>query len=212
MAMLELSCDEDVSKATTNGENKEHPYLTKSALESQATTVETRDPSELIKEMFAKLVTEGFEPNAAAAKAIQMVAEQRNAPKTTTSFDPGPLNGIAWKSMNSIDIPSTEELALSVVSWNNSGKTVVHTVVSTAQKYLENVIREPWTPRFRSFKLSNKVVDHITRVEGALELICSLGLYIYPTETDFLACIPLSADLDQLKEAMSGLLSRFSQD
>ena len=90
--MLELSCDEDVSKATTDGENKEHPYLTKSTSESHATTVETRDPSEFIKEMFAKLVTEGFEPNAVAAKAIQTVAEQRNAPKTTTSFDPGQLS------------------------------------------------------------------------------------------------------------------------
>ena len=211
MAMLELSCEDDVSKATTDGQNKEHPYLMKITSESQAATAETRDPSEFIKEMFAKLVAEGLEPNAAAAKSIQMVAEQRNAPKTT-SLDPGPLNDIAWKSVNSIDIPSTEELALSVVSWNNSGKTVVHTVVATAQKYLENVIREPWTPRFRSFKLSNKVVDHITRVEGGLELICSLGLYIYPTETDFFACIPLSTDLDQMKEAMSGLLSRFSQD
>jgi hypothetical protein len=212
MAMLELSCEEDLTKTNTNhGQSKEHPYLTKSTSDSEAATVDTRDPSELIKEMFANLVTDGLEPNAAAAKAIQMIAEQKKNATKTPSLDSGPLNDIAWKLMENMDAPpSTEKFASSVISWNDSGKAALHTVVSTAQKYLENATREPWNPRFRSFKLSNKVVDRITRVEGALELVCSLGLYMYPTETDFFVCIPLSTDLDQMKEAMSHLLSTFS--
>jgi hypothetical protein len=212
MSMLELSCEEDDSKTNTNVQSKEHAYLTKSTSDNESAIVDTRDPSELIREIFSRLVTDGLEPNAAAAKAIQMVAEQKKNATNTPSFDAGPLDDISWKAMENTEAQTTEQVASRLVSWNDSGKAALHSVVTTAQKYLENASREPWTPRFRNFKLSNKVVDRITRVEGGLELVCSLGLYIYPTETDFFVCIPLSTDLDQMKEAMSTLLSTFSQE
>jgi hypothetical protein len=212
MSMLELSCQEDDTRTATCGQSKEHPYLTKSSSENESVTADSRDPSELIREIFSRLVTDGLEPNAAAAKAIQMVAEQKKNATKTPSFDAGPLNNIAWKTMESTKALTTEQVASHLISWNDSGNVALHDVVTAAQKYLENASREPWTPRFRSFRLSNKVVDRITRVEGALELVCSLGLYIYSTETDFFVCIPLSTDFDQMKEAMSNLLSTFSQE
>lgn len=210
--MLELSCEEDDTRTNTNGQSKEHAYLTKSNSESEAAIGGTRDPSEMIREIFSRLVTDGLEPNAAAANAIQIVAEQKKNATKTPSFDAGPLNDIAWKAMENTEALTMEQVASCLVSWNDSGKATMHSVVTTAQKYLENASREPCTPRFRNFKLSNKVVDRITRVEGALELVCSLGLYIYPTETDFFVCIPLSTDLDQMKQALSNLLSTFSQE
>lgn len=210
MAMLELSCDDN-----TNGDmkEKEHPYLTRSTPQNEETSASVRGPSELIKEMFDKLVADGFEPNAAAVKAIQAVAEQqKNATKAPSSFETGPLNDAAWQETEGASTRSAEEVASNVVLLNDSGNSSVHTVISTVIKYLENAKREPWTPKFRSFRLCNKIVDRITRIQGALDLLCSLGLNIYPTETDFMACIPLSTDLAQMEKAMADVLAKFPRD
>ena len=207
--MLELSCaDESSDTGADDKAREQHPYLVQSGLERKAPAP---DPATLIKEMFAKLVADGLEPNAAAAKAIQMVAEQKDSAKSA-SFDAGPLNDIAWNTVENVSTPSTEEVAALVVAWNNASNAAVRTAVATALKYLENVIREPWTAKFRSFKLSNKVVDRMTRVDGAIYLICSLGLYVYATDQDFMACIPLSTDLDGMHETMTKLLEIFPEE
>ena len=205
LAMLELTCeDNDGEDASDSG--KEHHYFTK----REESTEPAQDPAVLIKESFAKFVAEGLEPNVAAAKAIQMVAEQKKS-NTTASLDPGPLNDVAWKSIDQT-ISSSSEATSCVATLNESNNAALQTVLSTALKYVENVKREPWTPKFRSFKLSNKIVDRATRIEGALDLLCSLGIYIYSTETDFMACIPLSTDLHQMETSMKALLSEFSHD
>lgn len=210
MAMLELSCDDN-----TNGDvkEKEHPYLTRRTPQNEVTNASVRDPSEMIKEMFGKLVADGFEPNAAAAQAIQAVAEQqKHATKAPSSFETGPLNDVEWQETEGTSTRSTEEVASNVVLLNDSGNSSVHAVVSNVMKYLENAKREPWTPKFRSFRLSNKIVDRITRIQGALDLLCSLGLCIYPTESDFMACIPLSMDLAEMEKAMVDVLAKFPED
>jgi len=204
LAMLELSCEDNDGKAEVQGNNsKEHPYLTKSGDHTKSSI---KDPAVLIKETFAKLVAEGAEPNVAAARAIQMVAEQQQSGAAAKTLEPGPLNDIAWKSTDR-PILASKDMASLVSTTDASNKEAVQTVLSTILKYLENAKKEPWTPKFRSFKLSNKIVDRITRSEGALDLLCSLGLYVYPTDTDFMACIPLSADLDELEASMKKLLS-----
>lgn len=88
LAMLELSV-EDNNEVDAN--NKEHPYFLKS---EEALPV--KDPAAVIKETFARLVAEGAEPNVAAARAIQMVAEQQKT--GSTPLEPGPLNDIDWTS------------------------------------------------------------------------------------------------------------------
>jgi hypothetical protein len=170
--------------------------------ENSASSV--KEPAAQVKEKFAKLVAEGVEPNKAAAQAIQMVTDQQKA-GTTTSFEPGPLNDIDWKSIESGDKVSSTDLASEI------NKDELQTVLKTILKYLENAKKEPWTPRFRSFKLSNKIVDRITRVEGALDLVCSLGMYIYPVETDFMACIPLSINLDEMEASIKDLMPEAQQ-
>ena len=197
LTMLELSCQDNDEKAVDSANATVHPYLTRSEESKES----VQDPAVLIKETFAKLVSEGAEPNAAAAKAIQLVAEAQQKSSSTTN--PGPLSDIEWKSLDS---RGTSDAASLVSEMNETNKDGVQTVLTTTLKYLENAKCEPWTPKFRSFKLSNKIVDRMTRVEGALDLICSLGLYIYPTETDFMACIPLSANLNEMEASMKALL------
>lgn len=201
LAMLELSCEDTDGEKDAKVNDKEHPYFMKNG---QPTPPPVKDPAALVKELFAKLVAEGAEPNVAAARAIQMAAQQQKSGEAAT-MEAGPLNDIDWKSAV-ISTPLPEEMASRVAALNESNKDAVDTIVSTTLKYLENAKREPWNPKFRSFKLSNKIVDRITRIEGALDLLCSLGLYIFPTETDFMACIPLSADLDELETSMKKLL------
>jgi len=103
------------------------------------------------------------------------------------------------------------QMAYQVAEQNNSPQAV-RTVVTTALKYLENVKREPWTSKFRSFKLSNKVVDRITRIEGGLALLNQFGFLVYGTETDFMACIPVGADLDVMYTRMTQILELFTKD
>lgn len=200
LAMLELSC-EDKDELNSSSNDKEHPYF----MRTENSALSVKDPSTQVKEAFAKLVAEGVEPNRAAAQAIQMVTDQQKAGTAAASLEPGPLNDIDWKSIESSDKVSSTDLA------SELNKDGLQTVLNTILKYLENVKKEPWTPKFRSFKLSNKIVDRITRVEGAVDLVCSLGIYIYPTETDFMACFPLSTNLDEMEASIKDLMPEAQQ-
>ena len=79
-------------------------------------------------------------------------------------------------------------------------------VLQTILKYLDNCVREPWNPKFRQFKLSNKIVDKALRVEGSLDLICSFGMMVVPTTEDFMISIPLGLDLDRIHSSMTKAL------
>ena len=140
---------------------------------------------------------------------IQPLAESSEAVEND-SFEPGPLNDISWKS---VEVPPAKgdasDIASQVAKLNAPGNAAVQSVVGTALKYLENARLEPWTHKFRSFKLSNKIVDRITKFEKSLDLICHLGLYIYSSEADFMACIPVGKDLEQMERDMRDILSDF---
>jgi hypothetical protein len=127
------------------------------------------------------------------------------------SAEPGPLNSLSWKAIEKPMGESANDIATQVAKLNASGNAAVHGVVGTALKYLENAKREPWTAKFRSFKLSNKIVDRITKVERSLDLLCSLGLYVYASESDFMVCIPVAGDLEEMEKDMKDLLAAFPQ-
>jgi len=76
-------------------------------------------------------------------------------------------------------------------------------VLATMLKYLDNAMREPWNPKFRQFKMSNKIVDEATSRDGAIELICSFGMTVAPTIEDFMVTIPLASDLETMRSAMA---------
>lgn len=80
-------------------------------------------------------------------------------------------------------------------------------IITTAKKYLDNARKEPWNPKFRVFKVSNKVFDRIASIKGGIDLIQSLGFSFFPTDTDFVGCIPLAANLDLMHNTMNELLN-----
>ena len=90
------------------------------------------------------------------------------------------------------------------MEWNSPEE--VSGLLSTSLKYLKNAIKEPWSPKFRTFKLSNKVADKITKVHGGLKLLESMGFEVFGTSQDFKASIPVSADLERMNASIEGLL------
>ena len=79
----------------------------------------------------------------------------------------------------------------------------IRAILATMLKYLDNTVREPWNPKFRQFKMSNKIVDEATSREGAIDLICSFGMTVAPTAEDFMVTIPLASNLDAMQSAMA---------
>jgi hypothetical protein len=81
-----------------------------------------------------------------------------------TVWEPGPLNGKAQR----VPIPSNKikkDRSLScMLTWNPSGQADVDEALGTALKYLENAQKTPWFPKFRTFKLGNKVADRIRKL------------------------------------------------
>lgn len=76
-------------------------------------------------------------------------------------------------------------------------------VLATMLKYLDNAVQVPWNPKFRQFKMSNKIVDRATGQDGAINLICGFGMTVAPTAEDFMVNIPLASDLDAMRSAMA---------
>jgi len=78
-------------------------------------------------------------------------------------------------------------------------------IAETAKKYLDNAKKDPYTNRFRRFKLSNKIFDRIV-VSGGLDIITNWGFAVYRTDTDFYASIPLAADLESIELSIDRVL------
>ena len=155
---------------------KTEAYLTRAA-----------DAKTRIKNNFTLLVEEeGLSKNEAAAKAIL---------RETAAV--APMDGFfSVQNEGTGAIEKAMEITLS---------SDLITVVTTALKYVENAAKKPWNPKFRQFKLSNKVADRITRVSGGLELLCSLGMQVYPTAEDFIMDVPLDVDLEELCNSLNSL-------
>ena len=191
--MLEMSCVQEREAAQDVVDAKVDSYLTR--IPSESSTRE--DTATQIKSKFAELVKEGLRPNEAAAKAIQIVSSQ--SPDSPESLPAGPLDR---------KLKTTQESNASVLEGclQKMGKDEVEVVLNTIVKYLENAKREPWNPKFRSFKLSNKVVDRIVHVPNGLELLGCIGLDVSCTIDDFVIFIPLEADTHQLHAKVAKML------
>lgn len=110
-------------------------------------------------------------------------------------------------------MPSDEDWeaeCLNRVLLHGSGNADMRHVVETAMKYLENAKQQPWIPKFRSFRLGNRVADRITRVPHGVSFLESIGLEVLATETDFVMTIPVDMDLDDLHEDLSAYLAEYS--
>jgi hypothetical protein len=156
-----------------------------------------------IKSKFIEFVGAGMAPNEAAAKAIAEMSQQHNGERNVPV---APLNGL-FVSRTLAEVQTLpNKLVEDFVASNSSA--ALSNLLSTAIKYVENAQREPWNPKFRSFKLSNAVADrNITSMPGGLELLlsvlCSNMLKMGAIEDDFVVYIPLVTDLDLLRATLA---------
>ena len=105
--------------------------------------------------------------------------------------------------MHGLDVASKAERI-------SSGAKKVVNVLSIAKKYVANVQKDPYNPRFRNFKLSNKVFDTITTTRGSVDLLTTIGFAVYPSDVDFIATIPLSTNLELLCNVLDSLIKAYS--
>ena len=199
VSMLELSCGDGDENATAASKS-DNPYLIRMEAKKKP---EPFDPSARVKEIFAKCVANGEEPNTAAAKAIKLVNEMEHR----SSYGKGALNeGSSSQIEPSNGRGKTDDLIARIKVHNPYSEDILQLILRTLSKYLGNAAREPWNPKFRNLKLSNKIVDRVARVEGTLDLICSFGMSVVATSQDFVVTIPLAVDVNQIGDAVSKAL------
>ena len=196
LSMLELSCHEPANDVEKQKDTSENSYLVAEPL-----LVPSHDTSSRIKTNFEKLVGEGISPTSAAAKAIEMVAEEE---KIGRKFDPGALSGKASKAGKFTPNSSLQDFLAFAIKFNSP--LLVLDALKVTAKYVGNAMKEPWSSKFRSFKLSNQVADKITKLEGGLAVLQQLGFEITGTGEEFRASIPVSADLEEMNKEISRLI------
>jgi len=232
--MLELSCAEENSPTDADAkEAADNPYLVRSTTEGLETpkAPTKEETAAKVKAKFAKLVREGMTPNEAAAKAIEAVASAASSAAENDggderAVDVGPLNGqfIAVNSVgkndgggggndNGTDTDEADrclDRVLQVSGADNNDDDDVYSALSTALKYAQNVADKPWTAKFRTFKLSNKVADRITRTPGGAALVKSVGFDVVLDYSgdDFCVSIPVAIDVERSVRTLRRLLER----
>lgn len=220
--ILALSCQEaEAGAKSSEGESgsrgvantKAQSYLLRNK-EPEKTKSEklpsTEDSASRVKEIFTKLVADGMQPNAAAAEAIKQATAEQKQSSSAAELEEGTLQGTSEKCAVEIGSIAVEETAENVCQLNAGDKTKLANVLSTAKKYVANVRKDPSNPRFRNFRLSNKVFDQITSVSGGIELLQNLGFQVFHSDIDFVASIPLSVDLKLMGDVFDSLLKTYN--
>jgi hypothetical protein len=176
---------------------KSEDYLVRKKNQGVKPTVmpSTEDFAARVKEIFSQLVTTGMEPSAAAAKAIEQASSVQKDSSVFTILEVGTLSGMSEVNTGS---------DATVLCQLNDKE--VNKVLTIAWKYVTNVQKDPSNPRFRNFRLSNKVFDQITSTPGGIELLTNLGFVVYHSDDDFVASIPLAVDLTALCGVFDNLL------
>jgi len=190
METLAMSCKDEAKNGNTKIVPNQYLERVHSNSSNNDTNTEVGDASQRIKVVFNELVSNGLQPNAAAVQAINQVGKEQGR---TAELSASTLTGKV-------------EIIQSGVKEETVRRVRNKTVVQTAKQYLDNVRKNPYTPRFRSFKMSNKIFDRITSSTDGIEDVLSLGFSMYTNDTDFMASIPLGADLEGMNEDIENLL------
>ncbi|KAL3902807.1 MAG: hypothetical protein SGILL_010689, partial [Bacillariaceae sp.] len=198
LSMLELSTQAEEKESEVD--HDDNPYLKRigAAANGDHNGHKQIDLSARIKMHFDRLINSGHDPNSAAATALKMVGDGAK--------DPGRFDGKATYRGPSRSSKDVEKILGRIAQWNVASS--VSGVLSTAQKYLKNTVKEPWEPKFRSFKLSNKIADAVTRVEDGWALLESLGFEISASSQDFMASIPVATDLNGLSANITQVMEQ----
>eukprot|EP00580_Thalassiosira_gravida_P016583 CAMPEP_0201663636 /NCGR_PEP_ID=MMETSP0494-20130426/5360_1 /ASSEMBLY_ACC=CAM_ASM_000839 /TAXON_ID=420259 /ORGANISM="Thalassiosira gravida, Strain GMp14c1" /LENGTH=1060 /DNA_ID=CAMNT_0048142267 /DNA_START=184 /DNA_END=3366 /DNA_ORIENTATION=+ len=210
--ILALSCQEveagtGEAKETVTANTKSEQYLKMKERDKKKNTV---DPSARVKELFSQLVAKGMEPNAAAVEAIKQATVEQKKPLVSTELEEGTIQGTCENCAVEIENNTIDMMVEKICQLNAGDKSKIVMILSTAKKYVANVRKDPSNPRFRNFRLSNKVFDRITSNPGSIELLMKLGFVVFHSDLDFVASIPLSVDLTLMGDVFDNLLTKYS--
>lgn len=200
--ILALSCEESAasdSKIKAYDVAKENLKANEYLIRKK-TPISSEDSAAVVKRIFTELVAGGMAPNEAAAEAIK---RSTNQPFDLTE---GTIKGTSEDGGLTATYASIKDAADLMLQLNNNNKTRVTSVVTVAKKYVTNVQKDPSNPRYRTFRLSNKVFDQITCFAGSIQLLTCIGFSVFATDIDFVATIPLSADLQVMSDVLDRVL------
>jgi hypothetical protein len=176
---MKASCIED---STNQNEEMEIDVDSTRLQTNKIMTLE--DQRNRVVEIYNQLCGEGMVMNEAGAKAIQQVTEEVQAAKgICIEIDEAKLN------------PENEPVFEDTFDPTSISPEVVYVVL----KYLTNIEENPFTPRFRMLRFSNQVFDQVVSSRGGLHFIVQiLGFDVFSVGTDFVAVIPLAANISQM--------------
>jgi hypothetical protein len=176
---MKASCIED---STNQNEEMEIDVDSTRLETNKIMTLE--DQRNRVVEIYNQLCGEGMVMNEAGAKAIQQVTEEVQAAKgICIEIDEAKLN------------PENEPVFEDTFDPTSISPEVVYVVL----KYLTNIEENPFTPRCRMLRFSNQVFDQVVSSRGGLHFIVQiLGFDVFSVGTDFVAVIPLAANISQM--------------
>lgn len=150
------------------------------------------EQSKRIQDIFVELVKNGTHPNVAAVSAIQQVNKEVEEQKSIRRRMRGDSANVAQ--------PFDE------------GVNVEPEVISLLLQCIDNIEKHPSLTKFRSMKFSNKIFDKVTSAENGTRLLESLGFDIFCTDSDFIAVVPLAANIPVMREHLEKLLGEHPMD
>jgi Thioredoxin-like/PUB domain len=207
LEMLAMSCDAINNADKSNGEKmKSTPEFA-----SYLVRKDYLEKQERINLLTAQLIDEeAMDPLLANETAVSIEALSAN--DSRENLAESSLNGYfeqskisdtrheGWPCLLPINI--AQRIA------KESGNAKLQSVLAITWKYFQNCYKAPWNPKFRQFRLSFKVADAITMVDGGVELLECLGFKIYGTSTDYVATVPIEVDLDMMKISIRSLCTQ----
>jgi len=209
--MLEML---EMSFRDAAGDSNEEVYGDSAVLRSHLLRKESKEKKDRMNSLVAQLVEDGMEIDEAteAAQAVEDVSADEDPQEGPLQLEAGPWNGVFTRTL--LGEKDVSQLDRSPTEWaarvsKDAGRDQLVNVLSTSLKYLNNCRKAPWSTAFRSFRLSYKVADRITRVLGGLQLLQSLGFTVHGTTEDFVASIPIYANLDAMHGATEELLEQY---
>jgi Thioredoxin-like/PUB domain len=166
-----------------------------------------------IKVLVEQLVDDDdMDENEAYEAAVQVEDVSRN--EQDDNIQDGVLDGLFERvvitntTMEGYQVPSHSKLAERIL--HNADREQLSSVLTTIWKYFNNCFKEPWNPKFRHFQLSFKVADNITKIDGGLELLLSIGFQIHYSVDDYTATIPIPVDLNEMKKSIYTICTQFN--
>ena len=144
-----------------------------------------------------------------ANQAVELSMAEYGEKNKESCLD-GLFTRIVISDIASESYSSTSSVEIAERILQSSGMNQLVLVITTIQKYFNNCYTEPWNPKYRKFQLSFKVAVCITKVDGGIELIRSMGFELLCTADDYVVYIPISMDLDETSSSIKSLCTQFS--